>query len=109
VAKTEGARAPLMRAFCITAFRDGEYKVVVQALDGEDEVKQPANWLILAMAHHRLGQEALAQRWWQRARAYLEDGTEGGESARAELSWNDRLELQIVAREAKRVLAGKKK
>jgi WD40 repeat protein/tetratricopeptide (TPR) repeat protein/tRNA A-37 threonylcarbamoyl transferase component Bud32 len=56
----------------------------------------PADWLILALAYQRLGKTGEARRWLEKASAEL-----GQKEKERSLSWPDRIELQLMHREAK--------
>jgi hypothetical protein len=73
----------------------------------------PYEWLFLAMAHHRLDHDEMAQRYLTRAQRRLEEMQRpGGDGRPAEwglLPWDQQLELRLLLEEAERRLAEKKK
>src|SRR5262249_26451221 len=64
------------------------------------------NWLFLAMTQHRLGRVGEAKAWLQKAVRDMEPPPKGGPAA-ADCTWNRRLTLQLLRREAEELL-GKK-
>jgi serine/threonine protein kinase/WD40 repeat protein len=67
----------------------------------------PYDWLFLAMAHHRLGNAAGAKVWLAKAAHWLELADAGKVQSRwvkLPLPWDQRLELEILAREASTIL-----
>jgi WD40 repeat protein/tetratricopeptide (TPR) repeat protein len=66
------------------------------------------SWLIMAMAHHRLGHAADADRYLGKAGRWLDQDDQGQPTpslAQARLSWEQRLALRMLYREAKELLA----
>jgi WD40 repeat protein/tetratricopeptide (TPR) repeat protein len=65
------------------------------------------DWLFLAMAHHRLGHASEARQWLDKSIAWiqqLEDGKIKEPLLGGTLSWSNRLELQLLTREAEVLL-----
>jgi WD40 repeat protein/serine/threonine protein kinase/tetratricopeptide (TPR) repeat protein len=96
-------------------YRSGEYSAAIEQLNEARKKSGKGgsafDWLFLAMAHQRTGQTAQARQSLDKAvqtinRAALEQ-TEGAAPAAA-LSWNERLELQILRREAEAIVNGAK-
>ena len=68
----------------------------------------PADWLFLAMAHHRLGRADEARKWLDKASRWIEShwAAEPGPAARQSSSWQLRLELRLLHREAMTLVNG---
>jgi tetratricopeptide (TPR) repeat protein len=62
---------------------------------------QPSTWLFLAMREHRRGHPAEARRWFDRATQFLQDESQG-----LSYEWSQRLEWELLRREAQAVLSG---
>jgi tetratricopeptide (TPR) repeat protein len=63
------------------------------------------NWLVLATAQQRQGQDAEARRWLDKAVRWIEQAGSGGRTARLPVpSWNDHLEVLLLRREAEQLL-----
>ena len=69
----------------------------VKAVEKENPVLE---YLYLAMAHHRLGQPALAQSHLKPVSQWIGQDVTKNAAAIAGLSWNNRLEIQLLHREA---------
>jgi serine/threonine protein kinase/tetratricopeptide (TPR) repeat protein len=69
------------------------------------------DWLLLAMAHQRQGHTAEARHWLDKAGQWIDQAGKGPpKEARFALplpSWSDRLEAQILRREAERLIGRK--
>jgi hypothetical protein len=59
------------------------------------------NWLLLAMAHHRLGHSEEVQKWLDKAENWIDKVSRLP-------SWCDRFEVQLLRREAEELLGVKK-
>ena len=57
----------------------------------------PVNWVFLAMVQQRLGRRAEAQQWLEKATAWMAGGS-------THLPWNERLEMQVLLREAEALI-----
>jgi WD40 repeat protein/tetratricopeptide (TPR) repeat protein len=85
-------------------YRAGRYQEAVQRLtegmaaDKSEGLVQ--DWLFLAMAHHRLGQQAEARRWWAKVLEHKPAGAQGP------FSW-DGFEVELLRREAEMLIEGK--
>jgi WD40 repeat protein/tetratricopeptide (TPR) repeat protein len=98
------SRTTLGAALC----RAGRYEEAVQRLNEVLKVAGPGTtaetWLYLALAHHGLGHKEEARQWLDKAEAWLEQATRekpAGTPGTAPLSWDWRLELEALHREAK--------
>jgi WD40 repeat protein/tetratricopeptide (TPR) repeat protein len=98
-------------------YRAGEFEQTIKQF--QDSTKwTPArenlvfDWLILAMAHHRLGQKAEAQQWLNKAVRWIDGAGQernGNLTARAPLTHDEWLEVQVLRREAEELLKPPKK
>src|SRR5262249_7861420 len=68
----------------------------LQAPVHRDDGSKPAHWLFLAMAHHHLGHVKEARTWLDRAVRGIDQA-----SMAEALPWAQRVELQLLGREAK--------
>ena len=66
------------------------------------------DWLFLAMAHQRLGHHNEARKWLNRAIRSMEHSEYEG-SMEAAFFWNERLEMQLLRREAESLIAPRAK
>jgi hypothetical protein len=71
------------------------------------------NWLFLAMAHHRLAHTDEANKWLGKAAEWIEQANQKKRHDPDDFSWDDvhhswqdRLELQILRREAEALIKG---
>ncbi len=108
-------------------YRNGQYQDAIaklqQGMAAHDGVGMPLDWLFLAMAHHRLGQTAEARQWLEKSIPWIEEalrkkplGTDSrgrrspaDRMAAKDLSWTERLELQLLRQETERVLQGERR
>jgi serine/threonine protein kinase/WD40 repeat protein/tetratricopeptide (TPR) repeat protein len=68
------------------------------------------NWLLLAMAHQRLGHAKEAREWLDKATEWNDKASKGKPKPSIDqLVWCDRLELQLLLREAEELLRLEKK
>jgi tetratricopeptide (TPR) repeat protein len=106
-----------MRALGASLYRAGSFGAAVEQLSTASTTRKepaPAIWLFLAMAHHRLGHKEEAQswldnsvRWIERARqAKSAEGTKPDELSGSNLSWDERLALELLQREAEALVKG---
>src|SRR5262249_52897483 len=66
-------------------------------------------WLFLAMAHHRLGRDSLAQWWLSRSVQWIEEALQKSVAdmrTPTPLVWNDRAALGVLRREAEALILG---
>ena len=75
---------------------DKAVEQLTEALKAHGKDGAPPDWLVLAMAHHRLGHAEEARKWWDRAAAEIENG-----DREDQLKWTARLERRLLYREAK--------
>jgi hypothetical protein len=72
-------RAGALHVLGTACYRAGEFDGAAEHLSeslrmAPDWIGTYLNWPVLAMAHHRLGDETEAQRWLDKSRAHLEQG-----------------------------------
>ena len=58
------------------------------------------NWYFLAMAHHKLGHEAEAEKWLDKANEWTDKVIRENEEGTTTLAWNRRLTLKLLRTEA---------
>jgi len=86
LARKAAEQAPRNRdvrnTLAVAHYRAGEWEAAVAALeqsmalaDAEDGYAESFDWFILAMAHQRLGHEAEARAWYDRAVAWMAEHT----------------------------------
>jgi tetratricopeptide (TPR) repeat protein len=94
-------------------YRAGQYEQAVARLHhslkaGPSWEGQVVNWLVLSMAHHRLGQADEARRWLDRANAWIDRHGQGMPQEAVDATWlgaHDWLACQLLRREAETLLA----
>jgi Flp pilus assembly protein TadD len=100
-AKDASARNTLGAVLC----RAGRYKEALAELNTSLKLSRSggtaADFLFLAMAHHRLGDAGEARKRLEQARAASEKSPP--------VIWNEQLELRLLLREAEAVIPGKAK
>jgi lipopolysaccharide biosynthesis regulator YciM len=95
-------------------FRTGQFKGAVEQLNAALQCHQqtglpllPSDWLFLAMAHQRLGNAAEARKWLDKAVQSLDKTAEEkakGKAAEEPFDWIEPLKLEILRREAEKLL-----
>ena len=92
-------------------YRAGRFKEAAQRLtEAEAAFKQTPstrsaivyNWLFQAMAHHRLGHDTEAASWLKKAVQAIDESKTGQDPATN--TWNRRVTLQLLRREAEELL-----
>jgi tetratricopeptide (TPR) repeat protein len=132
VAEKAVAKDPNKRVYLNTLgaalYRAGRFDEAAKRLSEASAAKLDADytpvylWLFLAMTHHRLGHGDEARRWLDKAVQAIDEAAkepakpEAGPSGKANetqagtrLTWNRRLTLQLLRREAEELLGRKKK
>jgi len=101
-------------------YRASQYQEALKRLTEAETAYQPDdktayaiayNWVFLAMAHYRLGHVEEAKKWHAKAVQWIDQETQKKpkEPAAANpLTWNRRLTLQLLRREAEDLLATKR-
>jgi uncharacterized protein HemY len=111
----------ILQGLAFMRTKNGQYQEAIDRLQAgiatrEGKTGGPHDWLVLAMAHHRLGHEAEARQWLDRAVQELDkestlpvdsDAGTARATARTARSWTDRLELDSFRREAESLLKQK--
>jgi len=100
-----------LKALGSILYRAGRYEEAIQRLTESDRLVQDPDpesgsshaytWFFLAMAHHKLGHDAEAKQWLDKAVGWLDNVMrrhDDGTGAR--LSWNRRLTLKLLRQEA---------
>jgi serine/threonine-protein kinase len=94
-------------------YRASQYDAAVECLSKdptpkEYEVVGVLNWLVLAMAEEKRGRPDVARKWFSQAERWIVDTTgrlpPGGPVVPANIPWRDWLLVQLLHREARRVL-----
>jgi serine/threonine protein kinase/Tfp pilus assembly protein PilF len=103
-------------ALAFAHYRDGRFEQAVKGC--HDSLRAdprwggvPLNWLLLAMAHHRLGQPDLARDYLDKAASWRRTADQGSSPADRlpippDTHLSDWLEFQVLYREAERLLGG---
>ncbi len=90
----------------LALYRAGRYDEAARRMEevvrGQGEAVSPADWLTLALAHAKAGRTADARKWLEKAAAAMDRGDH-----LKTLTWEQRLEVQSLRREAEEAL-GKK-
>jgi Flp pilus assembly protein TadD len=106
-----------LHALGLAHYRAGQYDQAIRRVREslERDPKWPAqavNWLVLAMAHHRLGRAEGARVWLGRAVAWIDAHAQpAGKDAGAflPLAPHDEMACRLLRREAETLLAGGKR
>jgi tetratricopeptide (TPR) repeat protein len=108
------ARQPnyeLLNTLGATLHRAGRFEAAIERLNeaikshGKDGTA--ADWLFLAMAQYRLGRAEEARQALDKAARWMEQAEQGqlqDEHVKLPLSWHDRLEFQLLRREAEKLI-----
>jgi WD40 repeat protein/tetratricopeptide (TPR) repeat protein len=98
----------------IALYRAGQLDLAIQRLNEAIQVHgkegTAADWLFLAMAHHRQGKQDEARQWLDKAAHWIDTAKDARskESTGSAQPWNERLEIQLFRREAETLLKGAK-
>jgi tetratricopeptide (TPR) repeat protein len=93
----------------VASYRAGRFDLAVEHCQQSMKIDpgwggHVVNWLLLAMAHQRLGQARDAREWLDKAVRWIDQASQGKpKGADIDLpvpSWGDRLEIQLLQREA---------
>jgi len=68
------------------------------------EVSSAYTWFFLAMAHHELGHDAEAEKWFDKAIEWTDKVLREHEQQTTRMTWNRRLTLKLFRREAESML-----
>jgi WD40 repeat protein/serine/threonine protein kinase/tetratricopeptide (TPR) repeat protein len=109
---------PAARACGALLYRAGDCEGAVNQLTAAAGLRRepsPSVWLFLAMAHHQLHHHDEARKWLNMAVGWIDQATRGkGATAAGQdllvwdrLPWNERVALQILRREAEKLVLGK--
>jgi tetratricopeptide (TPR) repeat protein len=96
-------RTEILGTLGAVLYRAKRYEEAIQRLNESiekcDKVGEPQEWLFLAMAHHHLKKTNESRKWLDKAVL----GIEKAEREKS-LSWDERLEVQVLRREAEELL-----
>ena len=68
--------------------------------DATSKTSPAYTWYFLAMVHHKLGHEAEAEKWLDKATEWTDKVVREDEQGTAPLAWNRRLTLKLLREEA---------
>jgi tetratricopeptide (TPR) repeat protein len=100
----------LLKTLGAALYRAGRFEAAIETLDeavkAQSEGGTAHDWLFLAMAHRRLGHNAEARNWLEKAVNWINQAAPDAprDDARPALLWTRRLELQLLRREAEALL-----
>jgi WD40 repeat protein/tetratricopeptide (TPR) repeat protein len=102
------------RALGAALLRAGDLEAAIRELNRASALQKeaPATWLLLAMAHHRLGHAGEAREWLDRGVQWIEQASRksaragGSLSAWQRIPWQDRLGLLLLRLEAEPMVIG---
>jgi WD40 repeat protein/serine/threonine protein kinase/tetratricopeptide (TPR) repeat protein len=108
----------LARALGAALYRAGKYQDAIERFTVALQSRRqpaPSTWLFLALAHQRLKHTEEAKKWLDKARKWIEQarrqkaGEAGDEKALSwqKLPWNERLALEVLHREAEKLVLEK--
>jgi WD40 repeat protein/tRNA A-37 threonylcarbamoyl transferase component Bud32/tetratricopeptide (TPR) repeat protein len=109
--KGDSNRYPYTNTLGAALYRAGRYEAAVKRLREAIQIHgkggTAGDWVFLAMAHHRLGHGEMARKWLDRAVGEIDRLT--APLPRSALtatrrSWADRIELQILRRQAEKLI-----
>jgi len=78
--------------------------LVIDASDPSVRPSPAHTWLFLAMAHHRLGHQAEARKWFDKAAAWADKAFEADRAAGPRLPWRRRAMLKLLCAQAETLL-----
>jgi tetratricopeptide (TPR) repeat protein/WD40 repeat protein len=88
-------------------YRAGRFADAARQLTAADKMRKQGGsghcWLFLAMAHHRLGNAAESKKWLAKAVTWIDVDT------RSDRSWENKVQLHTLRREAEGMIAPKAK
>jgi tetratricopeptide (TPR) repeat protein len=88
--------------------RAGRPEEAVQRLEEAQKLRRDGSgvweWIWLALAHQHLGHAAEARQWLDRAGRWIDEFAPEGPGADERLTWDARLELRLLRREAEAAL-----
>jgi WD40 repeat protein len=97
----------LLNTLGAVLYRAGQHARAIDVLEANLKLQDGrgtwSDWLFLALSHHRLGHRDEARRWLATADAWRARVASGQEPA---LSWTERLESQLLYREAEPLIGG---
>jgi Flp pilus assembly protein TadD len=92
-------------------YRAGDYATAVSRLEEADRAYgkggYAADWLFLAMSHHRLGNARESRQWLNKAVSWIDQEEQKLEAGdKPPRSWQRRLELRLLRQEAETLIGG---
>jgi len=102
--------ADYFATFGAVLYRSGRHRDAVLQLNnaikerGTDGLT--TDWLLLAMAHHQMGQKEQSARWLDKATSWLNLPPESKTSPETHLSWEQQLEIKVLFDEANKLIGG---
>jgi len=112
VARCKPSKAPMyLNTYGALLYRAGRYDAAIETLNkgviARSDGGTPQDWLFLVMAHHRLGQTDEASGWLAKTRQWLDEALrdESGQPDAESPSVWDRVEIELLLREAEQFLA----
>ncbi len=104
---------PLLNTLGAAHYRAQDYQAAIETLNQGIEIQgkggSPLDWLFLAMAHARLGDQEDAKTWLEKADAYLSGEAPVEELTRFEdLDWPQKLVVRQIHSEAKQIVGARK-
>lgn len=102
-----------LTTFGAALFRAKRYDEAIQKLDqalrSSDQKRPAQTWLFLAMAHQRLGHAEEAKKWLSTATEWIDKAMQRNpkDTQGRALSWDQRVELQLLRREAETLMQEK--
>jgi tetratricopeptide (TPR) repeat protein len=117
IAVDQGAKSyTFLRAVGAALYRAEQYEAAVKQLEAAAALRtqpSPSVWLLLAMAQHRCERKDQAKQWLSKARDWIAKSRDAkpGSDGTDELSWDrlpwpERLALEMLEREAGRLIEG---
>jgi tetratricopeptide (TPR) repeat protein len=91
-------------------YRRGDFEQVIQRINKRWEHNEVdpryQEWLLMAMAHHKLGRRSEAHQWFQKAADWIKENAERNDQQPTDyfLTWDQRLELSVLHAEAESLM-----
>jgi tetratricopeptide (TPR) repeat protein len=100
-----------LHALALAHYRAGHYQLALTQTERAIKTgwEEELNWLVLAMAHHHLGQDAEARQWLVKAVDVLDKARAANPGEPVQSVALDWLEAQVLRSEAEAMIAGKKR
>jgi WD40 repeat protein/tetratricopeptide (TPR) repeat protein/serine/threonine protein kinase len=113
-ARTRSAPPHCLYTLGIAHYRAGHFRQAIRHLHESLDVKPEwdsaaLDWLVLAMAHHRLGEKREARRWFGKAAAWMDQATRqavADNRPSPPIEWWNWADCQFLRREAETLIHG---